>query len=117
MKALISCILILLLAAPGYARELTPTEQAGKIKLGAKIEVTLQSNEVLEGRLGPLTNTGFSVEPMKSGAGTARTLEFQDVKRVRQTGMNTAEKVAIISVAAVGALALGVYIWLKATGC
>ncbi|HXP84936.1 MAG TPA: hypothetical protein VN841_09460 [Bryobacteraceae bacterium] len=117
LRKLIGGLLVLMLAMPVHARELTVVEQAGKIKLGAKMEVTLQTNEVLTGRMGPLSSTGFSLEPVKAGQGTARAMEFQDVKRVRRTGMNTAEKVAIISVAAVGALALSVYLWAKASGC
>ena len=117
MKPPIGCLLILTLAFPAFAREQTPREQAGKIKLGAKIEVTLQSNEVIKGRRGPLTTTGFSVEPMKDGLGAARAVEFDDLKRVRQTGMNTAEKALIITGAALGAVALGVYLWAKANGC
>lgn len=108
---------MVILALPVHARELTVEEQAGKIKLGDKIEVTLQTKEVLKGRRGASSNTGFSLEPEKQGQGTARAIEFQDVTRVRRTGMNTAEKVAIISVVAVAALAASIYFWAKASGC
>ena len=117
MKALISLVLVLLLALPVQARELTVAEQAQKIKLGNKVEVTLQTNEVLKGRMGALSNTGFSLEPVKQGQGASRVMEFQDVKRVHRTGLNTAEKVAIISVVAVAALAASLYFWAKASGC
>jgi len=106
-----------MLAVPVHARELTVPEQAGKIKLGGKVEVTLHTGQVLKGRRGPFSNTGFSLEPVNQGQGVARALEFQDIQRVRPPGMNTAEKVAIISVAALGAVVLSVYIWLKVSGC
>ena len=117
MKQLLTALIIVLVVAPAQARDLTIQEQAGKIKLGGKVEVTLASREVLKGRRGAFSGSGFSLEPMKDGVGTARAIEFTDVQRIRRTGLNTAEKVAIISVAAIGAVALGVYIWIKATGC
>jgi hypothetical protein len=117
LHKLIGCLLVLTLAVPVHARQLTVEEQATMIERGAKIQVTLQTDEVLTGRRGPLSNTGFSLEPVKAGQGTVRDVEFQDIKRVHQMGMNTAAKVAIISVAAVAALALSVYLWAKASGC
>jgi hypothetical protein len=117
VKQLISCLLVLMLTAPVHARELTAAEQAGKIKLGDKIEVTLQTHEVLKGRKGPSSNTGFSLEPAKDGNGTARAMEFQDIQRVRRAGMSTAEKVVIISAVALAGLVLGVYLAAKASGC
>lgn len=77
MKNLICCLLVSLLLAPLEARDLTVAEQAGKIKLGAKVEVTLQSDEVLTGRRGAFSTAGFSLEPAKAGAGAARPLEFK----------------------------------------
>jgi hypothetical protein len=117
LHKLIGCLLILTLAVPVHARQLSVAEQAAKIERGAKMEVTLQTNQVLTGRRGPLSDSGFSLEPVKEGQGTVRAMEFQDIKRVRQMGMNTAAKIAIISVAAVAALALSVYLWAKASGC
>ncbi len=117
MKQLLTALIIVLLISPVQARQLTILEQAGKIQLGRKIEVILATSEVLKGRRGAFSSTGFSLEPLKDGVGTARAMEFTEVQRIRRTGLNTAEKVAIISVAAIGAVALGVYIWIKATGC
>ena len=115
MKTPVACVLILILAVPAHARVETAQEQAGKIKLGAKIEVTLQSNEVIKGRRGPMSPTGFSIEPLKEGAGAAaRAVEFNDVKQVRQTGLNTTEKALIITGVAVAAAVVTVVIWIKA---
>jgi hypothetical protein len=117
MRNTLVCALVWILAMPLQGRELTVQQQAQKVQIGQKIEVTLQSNETLKGRRGTLSGTGFSLEPLKADQGTARTLEFQEVKRVRRTGLNTIEKVAIISAIAIGALAVTVYALAKASGC
>ena len=105
MKAPLACLLILTLSCPAFAKELTPAEQAGKIKLGAKIEVTLQSNEVLKGRRGPFSNTGFSVEPMKDGVGMARG-RFLAVGDVVTSGAEGIGELRNRCVAGIGPLAL-----------
>ena len=117
MKPALCIALAVLLALPVQARQQSPQEQASKIKLGDKVEVTLQSDEVLKGRRGPSTATGFSLEPLKDGAAPARSLEFQDVKRISRTGLNTPEKVAIIAGVAIAGLALTIFLWAKASGC
>jgi hypothetical protein len=94
VKPLLTALITVLLVAPAQARDITIQEQAGKIQLGRKIEVTLATSEVLRRRRGPFSSTGFSLEPIlepiKDGVGTARAIEFTDVKRVRRTGLNTA---------------------------
>ena len=110
VKKLIRALVVLLLAVPVQG-------PAGKIKLGGRIEPTPSSSEVLKGHRGPFSSTGFSLEPMNDGVGAARAIKLTDGKRVRRTGLNTVEKVAIISVAAIDAVTLGLYIWIKATGC
>lgn len=97
MKKLIRALVVLLLAVPVQG-------PAGKIKLGGRIEPTPSSSEVLKGRRGPFSSTGFSLEPMNDGVGAARAIKFTVGKRVRRTGLNTVEKVAIISVAAIDAV-------------
>jgi hypothetical protein len=72
-----------LLAVPALGSEPTPEEQVHRIKTGKEIEVTLTTGELLRGRMGTVSSTGFVIAPMKSHQGTSRTVAFSEVQLVR----------------------------------
>lgn len=63
MRQTVAWLLVSLFAIPADARPGSIREQTGKIKTGTKIEVALNSGEVLKGRMGVIMATGFVVEP------------------------------------------------------
>ncbi len=93
-------VLVFLLMVSGLHAEASLAETFRKIKTGRKVEVTLISGATIKGRLGAVSNEGFTLEP-------ASTLAFSDVRRVRATGLTRADKWIIFGViwVAVGIIA------------
>jgi preprotein translocase subunit YajC len=83
MKSTIACLLILTLVIPAEARERTPQEQAKKIAIGSKVVAEMKKGGGFEGRLGTVTETQFTLEPLTSGKGSRREILFQDVSKIR----------------------------------
>ena len=95
MKHATACLLILTLVIPAEAREQTPLEETKKIPLGSGVVVTLKDKQVFTGRLGELTQDGFTLWPSVAG-GVSRELLFQDVRNIaRVKERSAAHKVAV----------------------
>ena len=90
MKRVISCLLIGLLAVPALASDKTPEQQVRGIKPGREMEVTLISGEKLSGRRGILPADSFTMNPLKTGSGTGRSIEFSELHTVHR-GIATVE--------------------------
>jgi hypothetical protein len=83
MKSTITCLLILALVVPAWARQRTPQEQARKIAFGSRVVIEMKNRHAVEGRLGEITETQFILEPLTSGAGSSKEVLFQDVSNIR----------------------------------
>jgi hypothetical protein len=81
MKTILACLLILTFVVPASARERTPLEQARKIAPGSKVVVTLKNKVTLNGRLGQVTQDGFTLEPLIRESPHAEFL-FRDVRKI-----------------------------------
>ena len=75
--------LALLLITSAEARERTPLDQAKRIPSGSKVTVVLKDQKVVRGRLGQVTETQFTLEPVKAGGGPRTDISFQDVSKFR----------------------------------
>ena len=85
MKPTVAFLLILTLVIPASARERTPLEQARNIAQGSKVQVELKTGQIVRGRLGEVTETQFTLEPLNPDTGPNTELLFQDVWMVRST--------------------------------
>jgi hypothetical protein len=83
MKPTIACLLILTLVIPAEARERTPEDQARTIPIGSRVTVTLKTRKIVRGRLGEMTETSFTLDPMKAGSGPGLEMLFQDISKLR----------------------------------
>jgi hypothetical protein len=81
MKSTITLVLILALVVPASARERTPLEQAKKISRGSAVRVDMKNQHAVAGRLGEVTKTQFTLEPMTTGS--RQEILFQDVLMIR----------------------------------
>jgi hypothetical protein len=73
----------MMITLPAFPAALTPQEQARRISAGARVRVELMTHQTIEGRLGQVTETHLSLEPLKSGTGYGSTYLLQDVSKVR----------------------------------
>jgi hypothetical protein len=78
----IAWLLALILIVPAEAREQTPQEQARKIPRGSRIQVDLKTHRIVSGRLGQITETQLSLEPLNPASGSENTYLFQDVSKI-----------------------------------
>ena len=115
MRQLTAWSFVLILTLPAFGRDRTPQEEVRRIKAGAPIEVSLVSGELLRGRMGGVSNTGFAMEPVKVDQGKSRTVEYTEVRRIRGT-RHTTRNVVVISLVTVGVTAGGLVSLLKASG-
>jgi len=76
---------VLLLATSAAARERTPQERAREIPRGSRVEVELKTRQIAKGRLGEVTETHLSLEPLKPGGGPVRSYWFLDITKVRSS--------------------------------
>jgi hypothetical protein len=83
MKPAITCLLILALVIPAEAREPTPLEQARRIAFGSRVKVELRTRRIVQGRLGEMMDTSFTLDPVKVGNGPGIEMLFQDVSKIR----------------------------------
>ena len=97
---------MMLLAAPIKAGQLSPTEQAGKIRPGAKIEVVLLTGEKLNGRLGKVSEKEFDLLPQDKKTATSRVVSFAEVQRLHSKERRTGTRIAIYPAATLGVLML-----------
>jgi len=115
IKQITACSLTLLLLIPAEARPRSISEQFGRIKPGARIEVTLNGGEVLKGHMGTISSTGFVLDPAKAGKGQSRPLEFQEVKSV-YSFQNTGRNVLIVVGIGVAGVVIAVVLIFKFRG-
>ena len=118
MKYLTTWVLVLLLAIPMLGRERTPAEQAVQIRPGTELEVTLSSGELLRGRMGTASSTGFVLLPMKSDQGIGRTVVFAEVTVIHtpKHAWSKIRKAILISFVAEAAVIGVILIFLSASG-
>ena len=118
MKYLATWVLVLLLAIPVLGRERTPAEQALQIRRGTELEVALSSGELLRGRMGTVSSTGFVVLPMKSDQGISRTVAFTEVTAIHtpKHAWRKIRKTVLITFVAEAAVIGVVLIFLSASG-
>ena len=83
IRRLLAWSVALLLITSAEARERTPLEQAKRIPRGSKVTVVLKDQNVVRGRLGQVTETQFTLEPVKAGVGTQTDILFRDVWKFR----------------------------------
>ena len=112
----LAALMMLTAAAPMEAGQLSPQEQARKIRPGSKIEVTLLTGQKLQGRLGKVSDTEFDLLPRDAGATITRAVPFAEVQRVHSKERRTGTRVVIYSAATFGVLMVlgGI---LTAAGC
>ena len=77
MKSIISCLLVLSFVIPASGRERTPLEQARNIAQGSKVKVELKTGQIVWGRLGEVTETQLTLEPLHPDTGPNTELLFQ----------------------------------------
>jgi hypothetical protein len=73
----------LLLITSAQARERTPLEQARRIARGSRVQVELKTRRIVWGRLRQMTDTSFTLDPVKVGGGLGIEMLFQDVSQIR----------------------------------
>jgi hypothetical protein len=71
------------MATPALRAERTAQEQAKRIPRGSRVEVGLKTHRNVQGRLGEVTQSRLSLEPLDPGSGPASTYLFQDVSKIR----------------------------------
>jgi hypothetical protein len=115
-SVLADALMMMLVAVPIEAGQLSPTEQAGKIRPGSKIEVVLLTGEKLNGRLGKVSEKEFDLLPQNKGAVASRVISFADVQRLHSKERRTGTRVVIYAAVTLGVLMVlgGI---LNAAGC
>jgi hypothetical protein len=101
LRTALNCVLITILAIGAIsasAAELTVAEQVGKLKVGRKIKVELNSGETLQGRMGSATADQFALESRSKAQGTARVVRFNEARSVKPDGLTAGQKWAIFGV-------------------
>jgi len=91
------------MAPPGQAEsKAKPTlkEQVGQIPAGSQVEVRLLNKERLRGRLGEVSDDGFTVQIAQANRIETRKVAFGDVKSVKVMGNNDKKRGILIGVAA-----------------
>lgn len=106
----IFCIWLMLwpCAAAQSAQTPKPTLKEKLILLdaGSVVEVNLKNKEKLRGRLGTVSDSGFDIQYVANDQSTTRTINYADVKKVKQQGdgMSTAAKITLGVLAGLGVL-------------
>jgi len=98
----------------GAGRNLTVKERILEVPPGTMIEVRLLSKQKLRGRLGEITDEGFSLTTALGDKIASQKVAFTDVKSVKQVERTTGKKIGtglIYALAGVGALFVGLVIW------
>jgi hypothetical protein len=49
MKSTVTCLLVLALVVPAWARQRTPQEQARRMPRGSRIQVELKARQIVQG--------------------------------------------------------------------
>jgi hypothetical protein len=105
VRSALTCVLMTtLIAAPIKAGQLSPAEQAGKIRPGSKVEVVLLTGEKLNGRFGKVSEKEFDLLPQDKGTATSRVVSFAEVQRLHSKERRTGTRIAIYAAATLGIL-------------
>ncbi len=111
-RVLCAILCAVLLAIPPAATAQSTVQAKPSIKeqilltpAGSSIEVKLLDKRKLRGRMGPVTDTGFSLQYVEKDKVQETSINFTEVKsfRQREQGMGTGSKVALGILAGVGA--------------
>lgn len=85
MKRLVVGMLCVALVQVATAQD-TVREAVVKIDKGSSVEVRLKAKEKVRGRLGDVSDNGFTVQVVKNGTVTSRDIAFADVTALKRTG-------------------------------
>ena len=111
------------LQARGGDSGVVPPEQAGtegkptvkerilEIPPGTMIEVRLVNKQKIRGRLGELTDEGFSVTTAQGGKIAIQKISFTDLKSFKKVEGGKAGHALLYALAGIGALFVGLVIW------
>lgn len=114
----ILCTALLVVPPPAASAQNTapkkPTikEQVVLTPAGSLVEVKTHDKRKLRGRMGAVTDTGFTVQHVEKDTLQDSKIEFADVKsfKQREQGMSTGAKVALGVLAGVGGTILALYV-------
>ncbi len=95
----------------GTERKLTMKERILEVPPGTMIEVRLLNKEKIRGRLGELTDEGFSLTTAQGEKIEAKKVAFTDLKSFKKVEGGQAGHVVLYALAGIGARFLGLIIW------
>ena len=95
----------------GTERKLTLKEQILKVPPGTMIEVRLLNKQKIRGRLGEITNEGFSLQTAQGDKVETQKIAFTDVKSVKKVDGGKVGHALLYALAGIGALFVGITIW------
>lgn len=105
----ILCAMLLVVPPAAFAQGAAPAkpsikEQVVLTPAGSLVEVKLRDKRKLRGRMGAVTDTGFTVQHLEKEKVQDARIDFADVKsfKHRQGGMSTGAKVTLGVLAGVG---------------
>ena len=93
---------------PSASKKRTPKEQVIQIPTGAQVEVRLLNKERLRGRLGDISDEGFTVLIAQENRIETRQVVFSDVKSVKEIRKQRTALYVFLGVAMTLGLLLGV---------
>lgn len=101
-------------AQSGSEGKPTVKERILEIPPGTMIEVRLLNKQKIRGRLGEITDEGFSLQTAQGNKIETQKLGFTDVKSFKQVEGTTGKKIGtgvVYALAGIGALFVGLVIW------
>ena len=105
----LSLVLAGLLVAPGLSaappqavKGPTVREQVLEIALGSPVEVRLRSKQKLKGRMGEVSDEGFSVQHVKADKLETTKIAFSEVKSIKEVGQSKHSRAKMAGWIAVG---------------
>ena len=100
----------------GTERKLTLKERILEVQPGTMIEVRLLNKQKIRGRLGDLTDEGFSLTTAEGDKIAAQKVAFTDLKSFKKVESGKAGHVVLYALAGIGALFVGLVIWAASRG-
>jgi len=95
----------------GTEQKPTLKERILEIPSGTMVEVRLLNKQKIRGRLGEITNEGFSLQTAQGDKVETQKIAFTDAKSVKKVEGGKAGHAVLYALAGIGALFVGLIIW------
>lgn len=118
MRKILAVILTGLMAAFTMPGQTDARERVLAISADSPVEVRMKDNTRLQGRLGPVSDTGFELRTIRSGKFETQQIAFDQLRSIKDTGHkpHSAYRGLLIAGIAVGAVVVIIVIVGAATG-